>query len=76
VVRGRDGDAFPRRRRPNPGKLAGDFVIAGFAAGLAIVQAVFAKANFQQGLAEAAVFFAVAVRFRHLALHATVFLAG
>jgi hypothetical protein len=59
-----------------PEKLAGDFVIAGFAARLAIVQAVIAKTNFHQGLAEAAVFFAVALRFRHLALHATVLLTG
>jgi hypothetical protein len=50
----------------------GYFVIARFAAGLAVIQAILAQADFHQRLAEAAVFFAVAAVFRHLALHAAV----
>ncbi len=53
-----------------------NFIIARFAAGLAIVQAILAKADFHQRLAEAAIFFAVATLFRHLALHTTVLPVG
>ncbi len=49
------------------------FVVAGFAAGLAIVEAILAEANLQLRLAGAAVLFALAAVFRAIALHAKVF---
>ena len=55
-----------------PETSAGGFVVAGGAAGFAVEEAVLTKANFEDRLAEAAVFFAVAALFRHLALHAAV----
>src|ERR1700674_115196 len=51
-------------------------IVAGFAAGLAIVQAILAKADLHERFAEAAVFFAVAAVFRHLALQAAVLPRG
>lgn len=41
--------------------------VAGFAAGNAVVLAVFAETDFEDRLAEAAVFFALARSFRHIA---------
>ena len=53
--------------------LTGGFVVAGGAAGLAVQEAVLAEADFEHGLAEAAVFVALALRFRHFTLGASVF---
>ena len=53
--------------------LAGGFVVAGGSAGFAVEETVLTKANFEDRLAEAAVFFALALGFRHVALGATVF---
>ena len=53
--------------------LAGGFVIAGGAAGFAVHEAVPADADLENGLAEATVFVALALVFRHFALGATVF---
>ena len=47
--------------------LAGDLVVAGFAAALAVVEAVFAEADVELSLAEDAVFFAFAAFFGLLA---------
>ena len=49
------------------------FVVAGEAAGLAVHEAVLADADFEYGLAEAAVFIAFALVFCHFALGAAVF---
>ena len=51
----------------------GDFVVAGAAAWFAVHQAVFAKANINDGLAEDAVFFALTLMLRLLALRAANF---
>jgi hypothetical protein len=56
--------------------LAADFVVAGFAAGIAVVQAVFAEANVNLRLAGAAILLAFAAFFGHFTLHADVFFAG
>jgi hypothetical protein len=48
------------------------FEIAGFAAGLAVHQAVGADANVLHGLAQAAIFFALAERFQLFALRTTI----
>jgi hypothetical protein len=53
--------------------LVGGFVVAGGAAGLAVHESVLADADFEYGLAEAAVLVALALIFRHFALGATVF---
>jgi hypothetical protein len=58
-------------------RLVGGFVIAGGAAGFAVHQAVLANADFEHGLAEAAVLLALTLAFGHFALCATAFgLAG
>ena len=64
------GQELKARTRPRP--RLGNFIIAGFAAGLTVIEAILAQADFHQRLAEAAVFFAVAAVFGHLALHAAV----
>ena len=51
----------------------GGFVVAGFAAGWAIVEAILTEANPDLSLTESAIFLALALVFRHLALHAAVF---
>ena len=57
--------------------LFGGFVIAGGAAGFAVQQAVLANPNVERGLAEAAIFVALALGFGHFTLRAAVFsLAG
>jgi len=53
-----------------------DFVVAGFAAGQAIVQAILAEADVKLCLAEAAVPFALAAVFGHFALGAAMLLGG
>jgi len=54
-----------------------DFVIAGFAAGFAVVEAILAKTNANLGLAKAAIAFTFTAVLHHLTLHAAVFgLAG
>jgi hypothetical protein len=59
------------------GLLVGSFVIAGVAAGVAVHESVLADSDIEHGLAEAAVLIALALRFRHFTLGATVFgLAG
>jgi hypothetical protein len=50
----------------------GGFVVAGLTAGWAIVKAILAKANIHLALAKSAVPFALALVFRHVALHAEV----
>jgi hypothetical protein len=57
-------------------RLAADFVVAGFAAGIAVVQAVFAKTDVNLRLAGAAILLAFAAFFGHFALHTDVFLAS
>jgi hypothetical protein len=57
-------------------EVVGDFVVAGFAAGQAVVEAVLAKADIELRLAEAAVSLAVAAVFAHFALGAAVLLGG
>jgi len=52
--------------------LARDSVIAGFAAGVAIVQAILAEADLHLRLAKTTVLFTVAAFFRPLALEAAV----
>jgi len=56
--------------------LAADLIVAGFAARIAVVQAVFAEANINLRLAGAAILFAFAAFFGHFALHADVFFAS
>jgi len=51
----------------------GSLVVAGAAAGLAVHEAVLADADFEYGLAEAAILVALALVFCHFALGATVF---
>jgi hypothetical protein len=53
--------------------LARGLVIAGGAAGFAVHEAVLADADFEHGLAEAAVLVALALIFRHFALGAAAF---
>jgi hypothetical protein len=53
--------------------LIGSFVVAGFAAGFAVHQAVVTNANVDDRLAQATELFAIAVAFRLLALRAAVF---
>jgi hypothetical protein len=55
------------------GPLIGRLVVAGFAAGIAIHQAIGANADIDYGLAETAVLFALATVFRLFTLRATVF---
>jgi hypothetical protein len=55
------------------GRLTRGLVIAGGAAGFAVHQAVLANADFEHGLAKAAVLLALALVFGHFALCATVF---
>ncbi|HTZ98481.1 MAG TPA: hypothetical protein VMB18_18910 [Terriglobales bacterium] len=57
-------------------RLVDDFVIAGFAAGTAIIKTIEAQANFNLGVAEAAITFAVATVFGLLALRAVDFGLG
>ena len=47
-------------------------ITARFAAGFAVIEAILTQADFHQRLTEAAILFAVAPVFRHLALHAAV----
>jgi hypothetical protein len=64
-------------RRRQDATLVGGFIIAGFAAGIAVHETVVANADVERGLAKAAIFVALALRFGHFALSATVFgLAG
>ena len=51
-------------------------VVAGFAAGRAVVEAILAEPYVDLALAEGAILFAFALVFRHFALHAAVFLGG
>ena len=60
---------MPQKRQ---GGLIASLVVAGFAAGVAVHQAIRANANVDHGLAETAVFFALATVFRLLTLGATV----
>src|SRR5579863_2427332 len=54
----------------------GDFVVAGVAAGFAVVESVLAEANLHLRLAQATIALALAAVLGHFALHAAVLVLG
>ncbi len=67
---------FVRCSWGSDGVSVGSLVVAGFAAGWAIEQAILAEPDVNLTLAKAAILLAIALLFDHLALHADVFLPG
>jgi hypothetical protein len=66
----------PEAKRKPENASVGNLVIAGFAAGLAIIKPVLAEPYLEHGLAEATILLTGTTIFGHLTLHAAIFVRG